>query len=88
MNIYGVTQTWFHAVNNCLLVTKLSVFSFQQDGHNAEATDAAGEETEEDVVDPWNVTSSSDKGIDYDKLISKFCCLHLRTEWLQSECRN
>ena len=29
------------------------------------------EETEEDVVDPWNVTSASDKGIDYDKLISK-----------------
>ena len=42
--------------------------------------DAGTEETEEDVVDPWNVTSSSDKGIDYDKLISKFCCLHLRTE--------
>jgi len=30
------------------------------------------EETEEDVVDPWNVTSASDKGIDYDKLIKKF----------------
>lgn len=25
-----------------------------------------------DVVDPWNVASSSDSGIDYDKLISKF----------------
>ena len=37
--------------------------------------DAGTEETEEDVVDPWNVTSSSDKGIDYDKLIRKFCCL-------------
>jgi len=34
--------------------------------------DAGNEETEEDVVDPWNVTSSSDKGIDYDKLIKKF----------------
>jgi len=34
--------------------------------------DAGSEETEEDVVDPWNVTSSSDKGIDYDKLIKKF----------------
>ena len=42
--------------------------------------DAGNEEPEEDVVDPWNVTSSSDKGIDYDKLISKFCCLHLRAE--------
>ncbi|CAF0728166.1 unnamed protein product [Adineta steineri] len=26
----------------------------------------------EDIVDPWNVTSSSDKGIDYDKLIRRF----------------
>ena len=48
--------------------------------------DAGTEETEEDVVDPWNVTSSSDKGIDYDKLISKFCCLHLCTE-IQVPCK-
>jgi len=34
--------------------------------------DSGNEETEEDVVDPWNVTSASDKGIDYDKLIKKF----------------
>jgi len=26
----------------------------------------------EDVVNPWNVASSSAKGIDYDKLISKY----------------
>jgi len=26
----------------------------------------------EDVVDPWNVTSTSEKGIDYEKLIKKF----------------
>lgn len=25
---------------------------------------------EDDVVDPWNVVSKSDTGIDYDKLIS------------------
>lgn len=25
----------------------------------------------EDVVNPWEVASSSDKGVDYDKLISK-----------------
>lgn len=25
---------------------------------------------EEDIVDPWNVQSSSAKGVDYDKLIS------------------
>lgn len=34
--------------------------------------DLGNEETEEDVVDPWNVTSASNKGIDYDKLIKKF----------------
>lgn len=28
---------------------------------------------DDDVVDPWNVTSKSDTGIDYDKLISRFC---------------
>ena len=27
---------------------------------------------EEDYVDPWNVVGSSAKGVDYDKLISKF----------------
>ena len=50
--------------------------------------DSGNEETEDDVVDPWNVTSTSDKGIDYDKLISKFKSLHLRTEsrlWLHSD---
>ena len=30
------------------------------------------EDAEEDVVDPWNVSSKSDTGIDYDKLVSKF----------------
>ena len=28
-------------------------------------------EESDDFVDPWNVASKSDKGIDYDKLISK-----------------
>jgi len=32
--------------------------------------DGGGEE--EDVVDPWNVASKSQTGIDYDKLISQF----------------
>lgn len=29
------------------------------------------EESNEDFVDPWNVESQSDTGIDYDKLIRK-----------------
>ncbi|XP_058129833.1 tryptophan--tRNA ligase, cytoplasmic [Anopheles ziemanni] len=31
----------------------------------------------EDVVDPWTVTSTSDAGIDYDKLIKRFGCSHI-----------
>ena len=31
-----------------------------------------GEHLEDDVVDPWNVSSSSSKGVDYDKLIKRF----------------
>ena len=27
------------------------------------------EEEQEDIVNPWDVQSSSDKGVDYDKLI-------------------
>jgi hypothetical protein len=27
--------------------------------------------TEEDIVNPWNVVSKSQTGVDYDKLISK-----------------
>ena len=30
-----------------------------------------GTEEEEDVVNPWNVVSKSETGVDYDKLISK-----------------
>ena len=30
------------------------------------------EPPEEDIVDPWNVQSASNKGVDYDKLIVKF----------------
>lgn len=29
-------------------------------------------EDESDVVNPWNVVSKSETGIDYDKLISKY----------------
>jgi len=32
------------------------------------------EAMEQDVVDPWNVTASSNKGIDYNKLIDRFGC--------------
>ncbi|XP_055851739.1 tryptophan--tRNA ligase, cytoplasmic [Episyrphus balteatus] len=41
----------------------------------AEAVEAItlnGVEADDDFVDPWNVTSKSDTGIDYDKLIKRF----------------
>ena len=31
------------------------------------------EEENGDFVDPWNVASASDTGVNYDKLIGKFC---------------
>lgn len=40
------------------------------------------EESNEDFVDPWNVASQSDTGIDYDKLIRK----HLRVQSLNQKC--
>lgn len=36
----------------------------------ADGIEAIVGEREEDVVNPWNVTSTNDTGIDYDKLIS------------------
>lgn len=34
------------------------------------------ENDQDDFVDPWNVESKSDTGIDYDKLISKLQRVH------------
>ncbi|KAK2709069.1 tryptophan--tRNA ligase, cytoplasmic-like [Artemia franciscana] len=38
------------------------------------AADQNGQNAVEDFVDPWNVHTSSMKGVDYDKLIKKFGC--------------
>lgn len=40
--------------------------------NDVESPPADQKEPEEDVVDPWKVVSSSDTGIDYDKLIKRF----------------
>lgn len=40
------------------------------------AIDALKLEEKEDFVDPWNVESQSDTGIDYDKLIRKHLMLN------------
>lgn len=37
----------------------------------ATAEEVIVNDEQNDIVDPWNVTSSSASGIDYDKLISK-----------------
>lgn len=39
------------------------------------STAAINLNADEDFVDPWNVESQSDTGIDYDKLISKYFSL-------------
>merc|ERR1712004_379033 len=41
-------------------------------GQADKPTDATGIAVEEDEVNPWDVKATSDKGIDYDKLIVKF----------------
>lgn len=38
---------------------------------------AGDEDDDDDVVDPWNVRTTSKTGIDYDKLISKRAFCHL-----------
>ncbi len=38
---------------------------------NSDGGDANAAKDEADFVDPWTVKTSSDKGIDYDKLISE-----------------
>uniref|UniRef100_A0A182MD34 Tryptophan--tRNA ligase, cytoplasmic n=1 Tax=Anopheles culicifacies TaxID=139723 RepID=A0A182MD34_9DIPT len=47
-----------------------------EENHNNVADNAAAP-VDEDVVDPWTVTSTSDAGIDYDKLIKRFGCSHI-----------
>lgn len=41
----------------------------------ASATIVTADE-EDDFVDPWNVTSKNDAGVDYDKLISKHIMIY------------
>lgn len=38
---------------------------------------------EEDFVDPWTVTSKSDTGVDYEKLIKRFGCSHIDDALIQ-----
>lgn len=42
-----------------------------------------GASVEEDFVDPWTVTSTSDTGVDYDKLIKRFGCSHIDDALIQ-----
>ncbi|XP_050069907.1 tryptophan--tRNA ligase, cytoplasmic [Anopheles maculipalpis] len=47
-----------------------------EEKHNSAVENTAAP-VDEDVVDPWTVTSTSDAGIDYDKLIKRFGCSHI-----------
>lgn len=40
----------------------------------------------DDVVDPWNVESTSDTGVDYDKLISKHIILSQMLDGILNNC--
>lgn len=50
---------------DALTLNKVSSEKLDKVTNGVEAT-----ENECDIVDPWNVTSINDEGIDYDKLIS------------------
>lgn len=42
-----------------------------------------GTAADDDVVDPWTVTSKSDAGVDYEKLIKRFGCSHIDNDLIQ-----
>uniref|UniRef100_A0A914E357 Tryptophan--tRNA ligase, cytoplasmic n=1 Tax=Acrobeloides nanus TaxID=290746 RepID=A0A914E357_9BILA len=44
---------------------------------NHNGVEKTNEEVDEDIVTPWNVSTTSVKGVDYDKLIVKFGCKKL-----------
>lgn len=45
------------------IVENMSEVKIQENNHE--------KDIDEDIVDPWNVVSKSETGIDYEKLISK-----------------
>ncbi|XP_044728069.1 tryptophan--tRNA ligase, cytoplasmic [Chrysoperla carnea] len=49
---------------------------------NLKISEKVDKDDDGDVVDPWNVTSKSDKGIDYEKLIKRFGSSPIDTELL------
>ncbi|CAG9834336.1 unnamed protein product [Diabrotica balteata] len=50
--------------------------------NNIEALKVNATEHDDDVVDPWTVTSTKDTGVDYDKLIKRFGCSKIDQELL------
>ena len=53
--------------------------------------DTVAVEDEDDIVDPWKVESKSAKGVDYDKLISRFsfrflCIINTFLNQVNREC--
>lgn len=59
------------SVNGTKVKVMMNCNSEQVDGPEGTEQDQQ-EHTTEDIVDPWNVQASSNKGIDYDKLIDRF----------------
>ena len=55
----------------------------EKSADKAPQTSNTTEEEEEDVVDPWTVSSKSDKGVDYEKLTKKFGCSTIDEELIK-----
>ena len=62
-----VDETWFLKVRE---TTKMAEGDIEQKIEQLNVQQESAEQ-EDDFVDPWTVTSQSDTGIDYDKLIRK-----------------
>ena len=62
-----VDETWFLKVRE---TTKMAEGDIEQKIEKLNVQQESAEQ-EDDFVDPWTVTSQSDTGIDYDKLIRK-----------------
>lgn len=57
---------------SCIAAAMAAAEEPKMDQLSLDESAATGDKNEEEVVDPWTVKAATDKGIDYDKLISEW----------------
>ena len=65
--VYGTLQVYTFVMTDNTVIEKMEDASIEDKQTTAVTNDG------DDFVDPWNVSSQSQTGIDYNKLISKSC---------------